>query len=72
MQGILSKALSSWIGKQISLSATRQETLTWLNSAMLAAGTTILWRLAPRLGAASAEVSSVYRRFVRFLPVRHF
>lgn len=66
MQGLLSKALSSWIRKHISLSATRQETLTWLTGALLAAGTTSLWRLAPRVGASRAEVPSVYRRFARF------
>jgi len=66
MQGILSKALSSWIEKHISLSATRQETLSWLVAGMLAAGTTSLWRLAPRVGSRTAEVDSVYRRLARF------
>lgn len=66
MQGILSKALSSWIENHIPLSVTRRETLGWLAGAVLAAGTTSLWRLAPRVGAASAEVASVYRRFARF------
>jgi hypothetical protein len=66
MQGILSKALSSWIEKHIFLSATRKETLGWLVAAMLAAGTTSLWRLAPRIGSTTAEVDSVYRRLARF------
>ena len=66
MQGILSKALSSWIEDHISLSVTRRETLSWLAGTMLAAGTTSLWRLAPRVGTANAEVPSVYRRFARF------
>jgi len=66
MQGILSKALSSWIEKHISLSATRQETLSWLVAGMLAAGTTSLWKLAPRVGSTTAEVDSVYRRLARF------
>jgi hypothetical protein len=65
MHGILSKALSSWIAKHIPLSQTRQETLTWLVAAVLAAGTTSLWRLAPHIGA-DAETDSVYRRLARF------
>lgn len=65
MQGILSKALSSLIGKHIGLSASRQETLAWLVGTMLAACTTSLWKMAPHIGA-KAEVESVYRRLARF------
>ncbi len=66
MQGLLSKALSSLVEKHISLSSSRRETLVWLVGAMLTAGTTSLWRLAPCVGAADAEVASVYRRLARF------
>lgn len=66
MQGILSKALSNFIDDHISLSVTRRETLSWLAVAMLTSGTTSLWRLAPRIRTAQAEVDSVYRRFARF------
>lgn len=66
MQGILSKALSSFTEKHIPLSATRRMTLTWLVATMLAAGTTSLWKLAPHVGTTTAEVDSVYRRLARF------
>lgn len=66
MQGILSKALSSFTEKHIRLSATRRETLTWLVATMLSACTTSLWRLAPQVGTSTAEVDSVYRRLARF------
>lgn len=66
MQGILSKALSSFTEKHIRLSATRRTTLSWLVATMLAACTTSLWKLAPHVGTATAEVESVYRRLARF------
>ncbi len=62
MQGLLSKASSSLVEKHISLSSSRRETLVWLVGAMLAAGTTSLWRLGLCAGAADAKVASVYRR----------
>ncbi len=51
--------------KHIRLSPTRYETLGWLVTAMLSAGTTSLWKLAPHIGTR-AEVESVYRRLARF------
>lgn len=65
MQGILSKALSSFTEEHICLSATRRETLTWLVATILSACTTSLWKLAPHVGS-TAEVDSVYRRLARF------
>jgi len=66
MQGILSKALSSYTEEHVCLSPTRRETLTWLVATMLAAGTTSLWRLAPHVGTPRAEIAFVYRRLARF------
>ena len=60
-----STALFEAVSKHIKLSATRHETLGWLVTAMLTAGTTSLWKLAPHIGSF-AEVESVYRRGARF------
>jgi hypothetical protein len=60
-----SAALFEAVSKHIKLSPTRHETLSWLVTAMLSAGTTSLWKLAPHVGSA-AEVDSVYRRLARF------
>ncbi len=58
-------ALFEAVSKHIDLSPTRLETLVWLVTAMLSAGTTSLWKLAPHIGSM-AEVDSVYRRLARF------
>ncbi len=58
-------ALFEAVSKHIKLSPTRHETLGWLVTAMLTAGTTSLWKLAPHIGT-NTEVESVYRRLARF------
>jgi len=58
-------ALFEAVSKHIRLSPSRHETLGWLVTAMLSAGTTSLWKLAPHIGSV-AEVESVYRRLARF------
>ena len=46
MQSIFSNALSRAVSKHINLSATRQETLSWLTLLIMQHGTISLWRLA--------------------------
>jgi hypothetical protein len=65
MLNTFSAALFGAVSKHIELSPTRQETLCWLVTALLSAGTTSLWKLAPHVGS-KAEVDSVYRRLARF------
>jgi Transposase DDE domain len=64
-------ALFKAVSKHIRLSPSRHETLGWLVTAMLSAGTTSLWKLAPHVGSA-AEVESVYRRLARFFQYVRF
>src|ERR1035437_6739137 len=65
MQSIFSNALSRAVAKHIGLSATRQETLSWLTLLIMQHGTISLWRLAAYV-ASVAQTASVQRRFYRF------
>lgn len=65
MLNVRPTALFEAVSKHIKLSPTRHETLGWLVTAMLTAGTTSLWKLAPHIGT-NTEVESVYRRLARF------
>ncbi len=66
MQTIFSNALSGAIAKHVRLSATMQETLSWLVLLILRFGTVSLWRLAAHV-ATEAQTASVRRHFYRFL-----
>jgi hypothetical protein len=65
MQSIFSNALSRAVAKHIDLSATRQETLSWLALLIMQHGTISLWRLAAFV-ASETQIASVRRRFYRF------
>ena len=65
MQNTFSNALSEAVSKHIDLSASRQETLTWLAWLVMRHGTICLWRLAAHVTCA-ATTDSVRRRFYRF------
>jgi hypothetical protein len=65
MQSIFSNALSRAVAKHIDLSATRQETLSWLALLIMQHGTISLWRLAA-FAVSATQIASVRRWFYRF------
>ena len=65
MQSVFTSTLSRLLSEHTGLSASRQETLSWLVLLILRQGSVCLWRLAAHV-SSSAELASVQRRFYRF------